>query len=781
MIGRTNEEGGIRKKNIFAAAVFITVLMAIVLVAFSSTATATLCDRTYTSTGGNITYEGEFKPEPDQEMKKIKDEKTGEISNVYAGEKIRFLKLGEEPVSVTVSGPYTKDKAEEYSGYPHIDNDVDAGEEWDSEGKPTKGYYRVEDGNLEGGWFQLMTQSFSVELGEKREKVREGENFSLRIRDNNKKQGEMKLTVEDGEGFSITNVNGTDIYEVLVAYKKERDFEFADNKTTEGIVIEDVEGISIKDKELIFDTSKLDMEEGKYKIILEDSATEAEDDVKIEAEKRYLKVECDDVVKGEDIVIIIRSSFYEKEANVIVEGIPEKVGKKKVKLDEDGKKKVKIHTENVDYGTYEITVEICGDSMKETKYVTVKRSGTSLEVPEDATVGDIVHIKGTAASGDFAVLLIDDVFKNKARISDEKFAWDWDTGGELAEYREIKVFIVNESELSSTSVGETIGDEWQREHGVDASATIFLFLPTFSMTVLKCIAKGDDVVISGTAIGTAHVFVIAINYKGEVVFPPGGTAGAINARTTSVEDGKWEENIGELDSGRYTVIALYEGKDGMTDAIDDLGKPNAEWVAGDESKTLEQRVAILMDAITSAGSDDLFERADFSVQAPKVILKEPKTVVEIGDEITVKAETNIKTGAKAFVSLFQNSSSNILKKTFALVENGSVNASINTSGLLPGKYNIAVDISGRASAEKEIILVEKKEVVEEGKEEIAQNESLTEPGTVEEANESIGVGEGEINESYEEEEERKIPVNVWDLLIAVVVAIFISFAVRRRR
>jgi len=196
------------------------------------------------------------------------------------------------------------------------------------------------------------------------------------------------------------------------------------------------------------------------------------------------------------------------------------------------------------------------------------------------------------------------------------------------------------------------------------------------MTVSKNIAKGDDVVIRGTVIGADHVYVIVMNHKGEVKFPPGEIA-----KATAVEDEKWEENIGELDSGRYTVIALYEGRDGVTDAIKDLGKPNAMWAADDESKTLEQRVAILMDALTSAGSDDLFERADFSVHAPKVILKEPKTVVEIGDEITVKVETNIKNGAKAFISLFQNSSSNILKKTFALVKNGSVNASINTSGL----------------------------------------------------------------------------------------------------
>ena len=244
-----------------------------------------------------------------------------------------------------------------------------------------------------------------------------------------------------------------------------------------------------------------------------------------------------------------------------------------------------------------------------------------------------------------------------------------------------------------------------------------------------------------------------------------------------MEDEKWEENIGELDLGRYTVIALYEGRDGITDAINETDK---KWVAGDESKTLEQRAAILLDAMSSAGSDDLFEKADFSVHAPKVILKEPKTVVEIGDAITVKAETNIKTGAKAFVSLSQDS--NVLKKNFTLVENGSVNASIDTIGLQPGKYNVAVDISGRASDEKEVTLVEKKEVMEEGKEEIAQNESLTEPGTVEEANESIGEGKF-LNETGGgwEEVQKKIPVHVCDLIIAVVVASAILAVARRRR
>ncbi|RJS81747.1 hypothetical protein CW713_05965 [Methanophagales archaeon] len=527
-------------------------------------------------------------------------------------------------------------------------------------------------------------------------------------------------------------------------------------------------------------------DEWKYTIILEDYATEADDDVEIEVKKRYLEVECEEeeVVKGDDIVIIIDSSYFEKKVNITVEGsVYDEDKPLELKLDKDGKKKVKISTESVDYGTHKITVEVCdttGTKEKGTRYVTIMKGVASIEkVPEEASVGDIVSIKGKTDFGDFAVFLVDDEFKGETRISEKKgekvFEWDWDTEKELDGYHGIEVFILSEGEYAcfsaNYSVGQLVDEDWQRKKEVDASAGILLLLPEFSMIVSRNIAEGDDAVISGEATGTDHVYVIVFNYKGEVMFPEGGIA-----KATAVEDEEWEENIGELDSGRYTVIALYEGKDGVTDAI-----KGGKWVAGDESKTLEQRVAILEDAMSLAGSDDQFGKRDFSVSTPEISLKVPETV-EIGDAISVKAETNIREGEKAFISLSFNSS--IIKRTSVLVKNGSVDANINTSlRLLPGKYNVAVDISGRASDEKEVILVEKKEEEqesEEGKESMPQNESVTEPEAVAEAKESVGESSGEINES-QEGEERKIPVNVCDLLIAVVMAIFISFVVKGHR
>ena len=743
------------------SALMTFVMMALLLLSITlvlvSVARADIADiRTFTREGGVVTYNDTL-DSGGYEKETIK-------VLVFEGEKIYFVNAATGPEDIIVTGPYEDDGDTEpgCKDYPL----VEANTSWDcSEDDDYFSVTEAADRSI-GGWFGADDHSFTLEL--EKEEVRERENFTLTMKKNNKMGGVMKLTIKDEDEFLITNVSGTYINEIPIRYDNETKFTGYDGH-------EDV-GISFKNGTLVFDTVGLNMKEGEYIIILEDFATEVEKKEDIKIKKIFLDVELEDeVVKGDDIVIKITSSFYGENVDVTVGDFYSGTS---LPLDEDGKIKVTIPTgttEDVECGKHKVTVEVCGETEKVTKYVTVKKGEASLEeLPEDATVGDIIPLEGTSDFGDFAVFVIEDVFKGEARISaDDEFEWDWDTDGELDGYHGIEVFIL--SGHAPFSDDEQVGEDWQRENGVDMSTGILLLLPEFSMTVSKNIAEGDDAVISGEATGTDHVYVIVMNYKGEVMFPAAGIANA-----TAVKDEEWEENIGELDCGRYVVIALYEGKDGRTDAI----KKDGKWAAGDESKTLEQRVAILEDKLTSAGSDDLFEKAYFTVSAPKVRLEVPGTV-EIGDAISVKAETNIREGKKAFISLSFNSS--IIKKSSVLVKNGgSVDASINTSGLrlLPGKYNVAVDISGRASDEKEVILVEKKEQEregEEGKESILQNESVTEPKAVAEANESVGEGSGEMNESQEGgEQERKIPVNVWDLLIAVVVAISISIAAKRK-
>jgi len=738
-------------KKVIGVAAVITVIMAIVLIAFSSTVSAISIDRNYTADGGVFWYEGEPKSTTDPNVK-------GEIIlDVYEGEKILFLnRTLNKSFAVTVSGPYEWD-GDHYGDW--AEDTVPANASWDTEGKSTKWYVVLQDSKY-GGWLNLKEHSFSLKLEDT--KVREKASFNLTLKTNNKKEGWMKLTIEENE-YPITNANGTDIYEVLVHYTDYRVFD-SDPVDADG---NPVDGIKHDAGELVFNTSQLKMKKGTYKIILEDYATEAEDDVTITVEKWYLEMECsDEVVKDwEDIVITIHSSFYDADVNVTVGDFYNE----SKKLDEKGKRRVKIPTEKVDYGRYKVTVEVVEfPECAETRYVQIKKGTTTLEVPETATVGDVVRIEGTSNYGYLAVFVIDDVYKSDAPILNDKFGWYWDTACELDGYYGIEVFILNDQ--PSFSIGDYVSKDWQRKEGVAASASIILNYPTFSMTVAKSIVKGDPAVINGTATGADHVYVIVFNYRGEVMFPYTENMGAVSANATFVEEGKWTETLSALDFGEYTVIALDKGEDGRTRAINENGK----WVIGGESKTLEQRVAILIDAITFVGSDDLYAKACFSVSAPEVILTVPETV-EIGTAISVNAETNIKDGTEAFVSLLFNS--NVVDETTVVVASGSVSSSFNTSGLQPGRYNVAVDVSGRASDEKEVVLVE-----EEGKELIPTPTST--PTSTPEAAKEVNEGEGEfLNETKEggEEVPPKIPVNMCDLLIAVVVAISISIAVKRRR
>jgi len=655
------------KKVICVAAVLI-VIMAVVLIAFSSTVSAKAVDRTYNKVGGVITYTGKLPRDADAETNAI---------TVYEGEEIYFRNESTSDFSnVTVSGPYDHE-GDKKSGCAEYS--MSAGKPWDSDGMKTGYYFKVVEGETDiGCWFSLDKQSFSLELEDT--KVREKESFNLTLKTNNKKGGVMKLTIEDDEGYSITNKNDTDIYEVLVNYTDYRAFDSdpvdADGNPVDGIK-HNAEG------ELVFDSKQLDMKEGKYTIILEDYATEVKEDVRITVEKWYLEIECsEEVIKGwEDIVITIQSSYYDKEVNVTVEGIPKWKEGKTLTLDEEGKKRVKIPTEDVDYGRYKVTVKMVEfPACAETRYVLVKKGKATLEVPETATVGDVVHIKGTSGYGYLAVFVIDDVYKSDASIVDDEFEWYWETSGELEGGREIEVFILNDRP-TEISIGDYVSEDWQREESVDASATIFLFPPMLRMTASKRIAAGDDFVISGEATGTDHVYIIVINESGEAMFPPDGIA-----RATPVEEDEWEENIGELDSGNYTVISLHKGKDGRTNSIE-----NGRWVTGVENKTLEEREATIMDAIS--GSDDLFVLFNFTVE-PAYVIFNPIEKVTIGEPLEITGKTNRELGTK--IGIWTIEGPTMLPPVITEVEwqaadQGLFTATIDTCDAVPGIYTLKAE------------------------------------------------------------------------------------------
>lgn len=657
-----------------AVALMVLLILGVALILSSPPASARFYNRTWTLTGGQLNYAGGFASGGDPE-----DENAENISLVYnwksgdesGGEKITFFNLEKGAnASVTIEGPYTK-SGNQYSGYELEKDQVKAGEAWNVEGKKADGYYRVtddEDPKI-GGWLQVVMQTFDLELEKK--KVREGTGFNLTMKSNGRFGGAMKLTIEDSDGYSIMNAAGEDIYEILVGYTNKNDFlGFAEGQNPIG-------GIDFKDKKLAFNLSGLNMKAGKYTIIVEDYATSAKEKKDVTVEKRYLDVACDPaVVKGKELVLFITSSFYEEGATVTINDM-----KSTYKLDEEGKKKVKISTADLEYKTYKITVSV--SDLKETRYVTIQREASSLDVPDYATIGEIVQLKGTSDFGDFALIVIDNVLKHVARISDDTFAWDWDTSGELDGYREIEIFIVN---THGFSIGEYISEDWQRENGVDASASIFLQAPTLSLNALDRIAKGDEVLISGTATGTDHIYLLIFNSRGAIVFPPGGLA-----KATPVIEGVWEEEITGLDTGRYVVIVLHKGRDGETAAI-----RNGKWDAGDPSKSLDQRIALVEYAIQRVDSDDIFSKDDFKVVQPEVKLELEDVIV--GDELVIRAMTNVKDGTRAWIRL-EKKDTGRREVREVRVNEGEIQAEFDTTSLSVGSWNVSVTIPDRCSDE----------------------------------------------------------------------------------
>ena len=454
------------ERHITTMSALMTIAM-VVLLLFSialvlvSVASADIEGRNYTREGGWVTYSGTLKTGSSDGY----DTEPNQIL-VFKGEKIYFENKMYEHHGIKVSGPYDADGDSKNSKPSPL---IKAGDPWDC--TKNSNYYKVWENETPdiGGWFGVRGHSFSLEL--EKEEVQEDEIFTLKMEENNKMEGVMKLSIKKDD-YLITNLSGKYIDEIEMGYVDETNFSRYGDDRHKGV------GVSFdKNGSLLFDTMELNMKEGSYKIFLEDTATEEEEYKVITITKIYLDVELEEeeVVKGDDIVIKITSSFYGEKVNVTVGDFYSGIS---LPLDEDGKIKVTVPTgtEDVEYGKHKVTVEVCGTTEKVTKYVTVKKGEASLgEVPEDATVGDIIHIEGISDFGDFAVFLVDNVFKNEARISDDEFEWDWDTSGEDEGSREIEVFIL--SEHAPFSIGENVSEDWQRGEGVDASAIICLLPP----------------------------------------------------------------------------------------------------------------------------------------------------------------------------------------------------------------------------------------------------------------------------------------------------------------
>jgi hypothetical protein len=673
------------------ALVLLLFLLAVMVILVSDTSASTI-NRTYTVEGGVITCDNETLGNKEY----IKDEiEAGKpVIVVYKGEKIRFRNsTGFEMIGIRIDGIFTSTGISSSNFKTSFISN-----EWDTEGK-YEGYYRFSDnanpsndyfgsGDYQG-WLSLDTHTFRVELYPADKTYADG-SLILRMESNNKEAGFTKFTIES-RGHSIRDITENDIYELQIEYTEETKF---------CNISEGTPGIALQDGDIVLYMFGLDVEEGGYTIILEDFATGVEKKINFDIEAREIEIDTrDTIVKGEIAEIIVESAFSHKNVRLLIDDGG--VLSQSATLDDEGEKMFRWNTSwntsdsQVHVGKHDLKIEVDVDGdgkfggledEEASRSIDVVEGEVAIELSnETVMIGDPLKISGESNYGDYAVIVIDDTFTEKAKITREEFEYEYKTIGEIEGTKKIEVFI---DAPVSFGIGTEVSEEWKLRNGADADAAFTLIVSrVLTLDVAPRIAQGDDVVIQGTASGTDSVYLVVLNGKGEVIFPYEGVAVA-----TEVSDTTYEEKLIKPDVGTYTVVVLHKGRDGLTDAIDDEGK----WVIGDRSKTLDLKIALLEDAITRAGSDDLFVKQEFKVVNSEVNLELADAI--FGEPLTILATTNVNDGTMAWISLRKEGSDDKEIKTVK-VDNGTILAEFDTTTLSVGSWNVNVDIPDRCSDE----------------------------------------------------------------------------------
>jgi hypothetical protein len=664
-----------------AKGVFRALLLVALPLILISTVSASTINRTYTEAGGEITCDNVSK-----DWIKSEIEAGNPVFVVYKGEKIRFRNsTGYNMTGIRIDGIFTSTGVSSSNFKTSFISN-----EWDTEGK-YEGYYRFsDDANENGryfenlidnqGWLTLDTHTFRVKLYPTGKTYADG-SLNLRIESNNKEAGFMKFSIES-QGHSIRDVTGTDIYKIPVEYEEE---------TKLCNIAEVIAGVALQDGAIVLNMSGLDVEEGTYTIIVEDFATGVEKKLNFEIKAREIEIETSDtVITGETAEIIVESAFSGKEARLCIDDVPEE----HVTLNEEGEKMFRWNTSGVQVGKYDIRIEVDVDGDGEfrgledeeaSRYIDVVEGDVSIELSnETVMIGGPLKISGKSNYGEYAVIVIDGKYVEKAKITRGKFESEYKTVGELEGSKRIEVFIDAPVEFG---IGTEVSAGWKLRNGADADAAFTLIeskVLTLDLPLVR--AEGDDVVIQGTASGTDSVYLLVLNGRGEVIVPYEGVAVATEVRDTS-----YEEKLIKPDVGTYTVLVLHKGRDGVTEAIQD-----GKWVLGEGPKTVDLRIAIVEDAIKRAGSDDIFVKKEFKVINPEVKLELADGT--FGEDLMIVATTNVKDGTMAWIRMEKEGSDDKEIKTVN-VENGMVMAEFDTTTLSVGRWKVSVNIPDRCSDE----------------------------------------------------------------------------------
>jgi len=353
-------------------------------------------------------------------------------------------------------------------------------------------------------------------------------------------------------------------------------------------------------------------------------------------------------------------------------------------------------------GSYTITVKDWTSGEDDTVDITVSEKAVVFDLPASVAVGEKITIKGTATSGTYVDIWIDDVLRLDQLVIED---------GEFSE------------EVTTTNVGMTVPGSVRIKAYIDSTITTLADLPvadgdtailltkpglTAELSV-TAVAIEDYFTVSGIARGSTSVEILCVPPKGG-----GGKSLLDNGKTglsperiasVSTTDDTFTKRLTvqkDATAGYYDIYVLSKGMDGtwgMTGVSDLYGAAGAleanYGITKIESpdndvgtKTQEDMKNIFVDLTTSPGADDLYWLGRLKVETPHVTLDSIASV-GVGEPLVVTGTSNRREGF-AIVITVKMGTEELTPQTVS-VENGTFSATFNTTGVARGTYTVKAD------------------------------------------------------------------------------------------
>ena len=376
-------------------------------------------------------------------------------------------------------------------------------------------------------------------------------------------------------------------------------------------------------------------------------------------------------------------------------------------IDSDGTRTYSVKFN--DTGTYTIRVTVVGgprDGEYDTTDITVSEKSVMFDLPPSVAIGEKITIKGTATAGTYVDVFIDDVLYSKLDdlvIEDGEFS------------KEVTTTEVGMNVPGSVRIKAWI-DETNNKPGdapptrsADGDTALLLTTPNLTAELSQpVVAIEDDFTITGIAKGSKEVEILCVPPKGgggKSLLDKGKYGLSPRSASVSTTDYTFTKKLTvqeDAAAGYYDIYVLSKGMDGkwgttntgtlygsagcaldVRYGIVNIESPNLDI----GTKTQEDIKEILVDLVTGAGSDDLIWIGRLKVESAYVTLN-PIASVAVGEPLVVTATTNRKTGHPFVVTC--KGPVELAPQTVP-VENGTINATFDTSDAKPGTYTVKAD------------------------------------------------------------------------------------------